>query len=145
MPSYSSDDFAAWLLETIGCNAFLCPYCKAPLDALSMTLDHDIPLHSGGDNEKTNIVFCCADCNNLKGELPSQQYLAFREMLRALGAVVEANILSRLRAGEMGKRLSQQMRAEQAKKAGPKALPKVVPPQKRPAFIGLGIVDKEPF
>lgn len=145
MPSYSSDDFATWLLETIGCNAFLCPYCKAPLDALSMTLDHDIALHSGGDNEKANLVFCCADCNTIKGKLPGKLYLAFREMLRALGPIVEAEILARLRVAEKGKKAIQQAAAEHAKKAGTKALPKVVPPQKRPVFIGLGVIDKEPF
>jgi hypothetical protein len=101
---YTSDEFAAWLLTTIGCNAFLCPYCNAPLDVLSMTLDHNVPLRPGG-NELPNLVACCADCNTLKGKMIGKDYLQFRRLMRELSAPAEANVLARLRAGALGQRL----------------------------------------
>lgn len=116
---YTSDEFATWLLTTVGCQAFLCPYCNAPLDVLSMTMDHDRPLKGGGTNEFGNLVPCCADCNTLKGKMNSANYLKFRLLLRELDPFAEADVLQRLRSGAMGMRLSQQMRAEQARKNGP--------------------------
>ncbi len=108
---YSSDEFAAWLLKSVGCQAFLCPYCQAPLDALSMTLDHGTPLHGGGTNDFDNLVPSCSDCNNVKGKLDYASYLLFRKLLRQLPPPAEADVLRRLRSGAMGMRLSQQMRA----------------------------------
>jgi 5-methylcytosine-specific restriction endonuclease McrA len=102
---YSSETFATWLLTEIGCNAFLCPYCNAPLDVLSMTLDHSTPLAIGGDNEFSNLIPCCGDCNGLKHKLTGQEYLALRLALRTLPPNVEANVLARLRAGALGQRL----------------------------------------
>jgi len=102
---YTSDEFAAWLMDRVGVQAFLCPYCNAPLDVLSMVLDHNVPLKGGGGNETSNLVPCCADCNGLKHKLTGQEYLGFRSKLRELPANVEANILSRLRAGALGQRM----------------------------------------
>jgi len=99
---YTSDEFATWLLKEIGCNAFLCPYCGAPLDVLSMTLDHDVALHAGGTNEFKNLVPCCSDCNGLKHKLNGAEYRLMRAKLRELPPHVEANILTRLRAGALG-------------------------------------------
>lgn len=108
---YSSEAFATWLLATIGCNAFLCPYCNAPLDALSMTLDHGLPLARGGDNKFSNLVPCCEDCNKLKHKLTGDEYLALREKLRELPPHVEANVLGRLRTGGLGQKMMWQKAA----------------------------------
>jgi 5-methylcytosine-specific restriction endonuclease McrA len=108
LPSYSSDVFASWLLTEIGCNAFLCPYCSAPLDVISMTLDHDIPLKKGGDNEISNLVFCCSDCNELKGAMTGKGYRLFRAMLLELSESDAADLLKRLRYGLSGMRVAQQ-------------------------------------
>lgn len=125
---YTSDEFAAWLLATIGCSAFLCPYCNAPLDALSMTLDHDYPLHGGGDNSFGNLVPCCSDCNTLKGKMPGAQYMLFRKLLRQLSPAAEADVLQRLRSGAKGMRLAQQLRAGQIEKSKPALVASVEEP-----------------
>ena len=109
---YSSDEFADWLMREIGCNAFLCPYCNAPLDVLSMTLDHDVPLKSGGSNDFGNLVPCCADCNGLKHRLTGGEYLLVRGTLRTLPPHVEGNLLMRLRAGALGQRIIAQKAAK---------------------------------
>lgn len=115
---YSSEQFATWLLQTVGCNAFLCPYCNAPLDVLSMTLDHGIPIAMGGGNDFPNLVPCCADCNTLKGKLTGDQYRDFRSIMRAnMDPAAEAEILARLRAGALGQRLLWQKSAEKKSKS----------------------------
>lgn len=102
---YSSETFATWLLDKVGCNAFLCPYCNAPLDVFTMTLDHGIPISFGGTNEFDNLVPCCADCNSLKHSLTGEQYLELRRKLRELHPAIEANVLGRLRAAALGQKL----------------------------------------
>lgn len=111
---HTSEEFLAWLRERVGLNAFLCPYCNAPLDVLSMSLDHNIALKAGGSNCFINLVPCCGDCNNLKSKLTGQDYMQFRSLMRQLSPAAEANILQRLRSGAMGMRLSQQARNEKA-------------------------------
>lgn len=124
---FDLDLLYAWLIAKYGPNAFLCPYCNAPLDVLSATLDHDIPLRPGG-NELTNLLLCCADCNGLKHKLTAAEYLEFRRKMRELPAHVEANILQRLRNGAMGMRMAQQLRAG---KIGP-TQPALPAPQEEP-------------
>lgn len=109
---YSSEAFATWLLETVGCRAFLCPYCNAPLDVFTMTLDHGIPISIGGTNEFDNLVPCCADCNKLKHSLTGEQYLELRRKLRELHPAIEANVLARLRAAALGQTLLWQKNAK---------------------------------
>jgi 5-methylcytosine-specific restriction endonuclease McrA len=116
---YTSDEFAAWIMRRVGCQAFLCPYCNAPLDVLSMVLDHDTPLHGGGTNDFENLVPCCADCNTIKGKVVGEQYHFFRQLMRKLHPSAETDILSRLRSGAMGQRLAQQLRAGKSAKQKP--------------------------
>lgn len=116
---YTRDDFATWLLTTIGCNAFLCPYCNAPLDVLSMTLDHNVALKANGTNEFNNLVACCADCNNIKGKMTGDDYLMLRKLLRTLAPPAEAEVLRRLRTGAMAQRMAQELAAQKAAKHKP--------------------------
>jgi 5-methylcytosine-specific restriction endonuclease McrA len=117
---YTSDEFATWLLTEIGCSAFLCPYCNAPLDVLSMTLDHDFPLKCGGSNEFRNLVPCCRDCNELKGKMTGKEYMLFRDLMRKMSPAAEGDVLQRLRFGLNGMRASQRSHAEKhAKQKSP--------------------------
>jgi 5-methylcytosine-specific restriction endonuclease McrA len=116
---YTSDEFATWLLTEVGCNAFLCPYCSAPLDVLSMTLDHDFPLACGGSNETRNLVPCCRDCNELKGKMTGKEYMLFRDLMRKLSPAAEGDVLQRLRFGLNGMRASQRSHAEKKRKLQP--------------------------
>jgi len=50
---------------------FRCIYCNrnlANVPARDRTLDHVVPVASGGDNEPTNLVTCCTRCNERKGD-----------------------------------------------------------------------------
>jgi 5-methylcytosine-specific restriction endonuclease McrA len=39
-----------------------------------MTVDHKIPISSGGDNKLDNLVPACGDCNHAKGSLHPKQF-----------------------------------------------------------------------
>lgn len=44
----------------------VCASCGRPLDVITMTVDHFIPLSKGGTNETANLVALCEDCNKKK-------------------------------------------------------------------------------
>ncbi|MEY4630461.1 MAG: hypothetical protein RIQ81_581 [Pseudomonadota bacterium] len=43
-----------------------CHYCKVALDASSATMDHIIPVSSGGRSTRGNVVPACKACNTRK-------------------------------------------------------------------------------
>ncbi|MCA9368335.1 HNH endonuclease [Candidatus Kaiserbacteria bacterium] len=53
---------AEWLL-LLFVHDFKCAYCGRPYE----TMDHIVPICSGGGTTLTNILPCCTECNNLKG------------------------------------------------------------------------------
>jgi 5-methylcytosine-specific restriction endonuclease McrA len=46
---------------------YTCQYCLKTYPASEMTLDHVIPRSRGGETSWENLVACCYDCNNRKG------------------------------------------------------------------------------
>ncbi len=55
--------------------AGLCVYCFDQ----ATTLDHVIPIVSGGAHSKDNLVPCCKSCNSKKGTKPLLVFLAYRK------------------------------------------------------------------
>jgi 5-methylcytosine-specific restriction endonuclease McrA len=49
-------------------DVYTCQYCNTPYTKSNLTLDHVIPLSSGGKTNWTNIVAACGPCNNRKGD-----------------------------------------------------------------------------
>jgi 5-methylcytosine-specific restriction endonuclease McrA len=45
-----------------------CQYCSIQLPAGRLTLDHVIPRCRGGQSTWENLVACCFECNNRKGD-----------------------------------------------------------------------------
>jgi 5-methylcytosine-specific restriction endonuclease McrA len=54
---------------------FECHYCSKELTWNLVTVDHKIPLCTGGGNGPDNIVPSCHDCNNKKGNLPYEEFI----------------------------------------------------------------------
>lgn len=46
---------------------YYCKYCNKHLTINSATIDHVIPLVKGGENNISNMVASCRDCNIKKG------------------------------------------------------------------------------
>lgn len=56
--------------------AKVCPYCTAPLHWSEKTLDHIMPLKSGGAHGLSNVLVCCRSCNTRKSAKPPDRWLA---------------------------------------------------------------------
>lgn len=55
-------------------DGYTCQYCGSQLDQRNATIDHLIPLASGGLNELTNFVTCCRACNEKKANIPLAEF-----------------------------------------------------------------------
>lgn len=50
-----------------------CRYCGAAED---LTIDHRVPIASGGTNRRSNLVTACQPCNLAKGCMPEADFIA---------------------------------------------------------------------
>lgn len=75
--------------------AFRCPYCRALVAELQITLDHDLPVALGGTSQLNNLRPCCALCNRRKGEMTGQGFLRLMEFMRLSLTVQEQAYLTR--------------------------------------------------
>lgn len=59
-----------------------CPYCGVQMSRDSLRLmpsrDHRIPRSRGGTHTPSNITICCRGCNEDKGSLTVEEYMAVR-------------------------------------------------------------------
>lgn len=53
-----------------------CIYCDEKLTPDNATADHIIPISDGGNNCQVNLVVCCKDCNNERGNLDFRYYMS---------------------------------------------------------------------
>lgn len=104
MPIYfSKKELQLWLWRTVGLNAVQCPYCRAPIDILSLTLDHVQPRSAGGEFTLKNTQVCCKDCNERKGNLTHDGFDDLLGFMYSNLSDYDRNILlSRLKAANAG-------------------------------------------
>lgn len=79
--------------EKIVCECFnkgaRCYYCGQELEVHSphpyrnaISIDHKLPLTSGGTNDINNLVVCCHQCNIIKSTMSHDTYMALLDLLR---------------------------------------------------------------
>lgn len=63
----------------------VCPYCELPMltdhglnHKRAPSRDHMIPLSRGGPDTLENLLTCCRGCNEDKGSLTAEEYIAVR-------------------------------------------------------------------
>lgn len=56
----------------------VCIYCESKLDYENATADHIVPISNGGNNCQVNLVVCCKDCNEERGN-SEFKYFLFRK------------------------------------------------------------------
>jgi 5-methylcytosine-specific restriction endonuclease McrA len=56
----------------------VCIYCEELLTLENATSDHIIPISRKGNNCQVNIIICCNDCNNERGQIPFIDYLKMK-------------------------------------------------------------------
>lgn len=76
-----------------------CPYCRGDLTPGNFSGDHDLPISRGGSFALDNVVICCAHCNEAKGPLTGDEFLALMAVLLSFPADSRCNVIRRLRAG----------------------------------------------
>lgn len=55
-----------------------CIYCENKLTHHNATTDHIVPISENGNNCQVNLIVCCKDCNNERGNLPFMEYLMLK-------------------------------------------------------------------
>lgn len=65
--------------EILRRDGFQCHYCKKRVRGKDATLDHKIPIIRGGDTTKANMVTCCDECNNLKGDMTDVEFFDLQD------------------------------------------------------------------
>lgn len=64
-------------LIILGQLAPLCAYCgKQITDPNDFTQDHQLPISRGGETKESNLVPACMHCNQEKGMLTAEEYMA---------------------------------------------------------------------
>jgi len=66
-----------------------CQYCGRTAPEVKLTIDHIVPVSAGGDNEHTNLVAACADCNAGKGSKLALRIVDNAELAANLAALKE--------------------------------------------------------
>lgn len=61
-----------------------CPYCRARVSHVNVSLDHKIPANRGGGHTTSNLVFCCRGCNKAKGNRTADE---FTDLIGALNEI----------------------------------------------------------
>lgn len=56
----------------------LCQYCGRK----GYSIDHMIPVSSGGTNDLSNLTLSCQECNKLKGDMPYEWFVEFNLQVR---------------------------------------------------------------
>lgn len=100
---FTKNQFGAWLWKQIQLQVILCPYCRAPIDVLSMEMDHSTPFSRGGGPGFDNLRCICARCNRVKADLTSDEYILLIAFLEGPGAPLRKKIEGALINGSIGK------------------------------------------
>ncbi len=81
---FTLEDFRAWLIVELngtpgGCG--FCAYCRCPLTAESLRVDHKVPPQRGGGLGLENLAITCDSCNQAKGKLTPQEFDCLKQGL----------------------------------------------------------------
>lgn len=99
---YTQAQFGKWLWTQIQFGAILCPYCGAPIDILSMELDHKTPLRRHGGPELSNKQVICRKCNGSKGDFTHEEYVEIVMFMQGPGAPFRQRLEGVMRNGGIG-------------------------------------------
>jgi hypothetical protein len=116
---FTRAQFAKWLWDQVGLQVALCPHCRAPIDILTLELDHKTPLRRGGEPELDNLEPICRRCNSIKGELTREEYVIFVNFLEGPATAFRARLEGIMISGGVGKMMRHFPKAAKKAKSAP--------------------------
>jgi hypothetical protein len=108
-------EFEQWLWPQVKLQAVPCPYCRALMDILSLSLDHKIPLRRGGGPGLDNLQIMCQRCNRCKGQFTHDEFLVLVIFMEGPGAHFRQRLEGFLILGNMNRRFPGQKEKGPAK------------------------------
>ena len=94
-------EFQKFIWKELGLQARPCPYCRTPIDVLSMQLDHKTPLSRKGGPDLSNLQCLCKECNGSKGNFTHEEYTLLVEFMERQGASFRKRLEGVMRNGGM--------------------------------------------
>jgi 5-methylcytosine-specific restriction endonuclease McrA len=96
---FTKDEFRAHVLNAMNGNqdgAVVCRYCNQVTTLAEMAVDHAYPLSRGGSAGLDNLEYPCKHCNDRKGSLSPDEYLALLAFLETKIPLGRIDVLKRL-------------------------------------------------
>lgn len=88
---FTKEQLWAHALNQAGMSGIPCPYCMeigrrdfSMIDLSNLVFDHKVPLWKVGTWELSNLEAVCADCNNEKGKLTYETFIAVMQFIEDL-------------------------------------------------------------
>lgn len=78
-----------------------CIYCKEVINANNISLDHETPLHRGGNRKLKNLYIVCLRCNKRKGIMNFMEYISLLTHLDGYDDEVRGYVLRKLASKDM--------------------------------------------
>lgn len=75
-----------------------CKYCSRVCTWKLLSLDHVVPLASGGTNDPENLQLICKPCNRAKGVLSETDYLWLKDTITARDPLLWKQVYQKLRS-----------------------------------------------
>jgi 5-methylcytosine-specific restriction endonuclease McrA len=80
---------------------YVCQYCAKGGQSATLTLDHVIPRSRGGESGWENLVACCHECNNRKGNrTPEEANMKLARVPRPFSLHTSRHLIRLLGRGE---------------------------------------------
>lgn len=73
-----------------------CPYCKRAIIWNDLSMDHIQPRSREGEDQLSNLVWCCGSCNRVKSNLTGEEFQALLTFLDQY-PIMKESVLTRLR------------------------------------------------
>jgi hypothetical protein len=131
---FTKEEFRAHVLAALGGyddGAVQCRYCRGFFTLTDLAVDHAKPLSRGGSAGLDNLEYPCKSCNDRKGSMSPDEFLALLEFLDTRIPLARIDVLKRL--GQSVKLAAGARRAAAMQAKGKQA----TPTQQQPADDGM--------
>lgn len=97
-PPFSLEQFRSYVLKALGGKedgVIRCRYCMGWFSLIETAVDHAKPLSRGGSAGLENLEYPCKSCNDRKGSMSPDEYLALLAFLETI-PLARIDVLKRL-------------------------------------------------